>query len=68
MQARRLQIRTQLGKMDVFQGLDRFQFHDDLLLYNEIKSMESHFDGLKDDADLFLPLESNSAVLKCYLH
>lgn len=52
-QARRFQIRPQLGKVNVFKSPDCFELQNDLLLDNEVESVQSQVHSLKVDVRLF---------------
>ncbi len=47
MQAGRFQIGLQLGKMNVFEALDRFEFQNNLAANDQVKTLKSDIDLLK---------------------
>ncbi len=62
------QIGPQLGKVNILKGMDCFQFQDDLLLDDEIQSLNSQVHSLEMDVDLQLPSERDASVLEGHFH
>ena len=68
MQTCGLQIRSQLGEMNVLERLDRFQFQNDLLPGNEIESMYSQVHSVEINMDFRLPLKRDTSMFEGNFH
>ena len=64
MQTARLQIRSHLSEMDVFQPFDRLQFHEDPAIDDEIDAVRSDFLVLESHADFPLLRVRDAAMLE----
>lgn len=68
MKASGLQIRSQLGDVDFFEGFDGFQFQNHLVFDDEVKSLRPHVDLLEIDVNVLLSLEGDLPMLKGNFH
>jgi hypothetical protein len=50
--------------MNIFQSFDCFEFHDDLIINEQIQTMDTHFDAFKDDPNFFLMFIGDVAMIQ----
>ena len=68
MEAGCFQVGFDLGMMDIFQGFDGFQLHNDLVADDKIQPVQTNFFVLENDPDLFLLFVGDCAVSQGNFH